>query len=41
MTRALGLIGLLIAMAIGFYLYTKSTQTTSSALGAATPQGRD
>jgi hypothetical protein len=38
MTRVLGLIGLLIAMAIGFYLYTKSTQTTSSAVGAATPR---
>jgi hypothetical protein len=38
MTRVLGLTGLLIAMAIGFYLYTKSTQTTSSAVGAATPR---
>ena len=38
MTRVLGLIGLLIAMAIGFYLYTRSTQTTSSAVGAATPR---
>ncbi len=38
MTRALGFIGLLIALAVGFYLYTKSTQSTSSALGAATPK---
>jgi len=38
MTRALGFIGLLVALAIGFYLYTKSTQATSSAMGAATPR---
>jgi hypothetical protein len=38
MTRVLGLIGLLIAMAIGFYLYTKQAQTASSAAGAATPK---
>jgi hypothetical protein len=38
MTRALGFIGLLIVLAIGFYLYTKSTDSTSSALGAATPR---
>ena len=38
MTRALGFVGLLVALAIGFYLYTKSTQATSSAMGAATPR---
>lgn len=38
MTRVLGLIGLVIAMAIGFYLYTKQAQTASSAMGAASPR---
>ena len=38
MTRVLGLIGLAIAMAIGFYLYTKQAETASSAMGAASPR---
>jgi hypothetical protein len=38
MTRVLGLIGLLIAMAIGYYLYTQQAQSASSALGAASPK---
>jgi hypothetical protein len=38
MTRVLGLIGLVIAMAIGFYLYTKQAQTASATTGAATPK---
>ncbi len=38
MTRIFGLLGLVIALAIGFYLYTKQTQTASSATGAATPR---
>ncbi len=38
MTRMFGFVGLLIALAIGFYLYTKQTQTASSATGAATPR---
>lgn len=38
MTRVLGFIGLLMALAIGFYLYTESTKSTSSALGTATPR---
>jgi hypothetical protein len=38
MTRALSFIGLLIALAIGFYVYTNAAKTDSSALGAATPR---
>jgi hypothetical protein len=38
MTRILGLIGLLIALAIGYYLYTRQAQTASSALGASNPR---
>ena len=38
MTRVLGLIGLVIAMAIGFYLYTKQAQTASSAAGSGQPE---
>ncbi len=38
MTRMLGLVGLLIALAIGYYLYTKQTQSAASATGAATPR---
>ena len=36
MTRALGLIGVLIAAAIGFYLYTQQAQTASQ--GTANPR---
>ena len=38
MTRILGLIALVIAMAIGFYLYTRQAQTASSSLGASNPR---
>ena len=38
MTRVLGLIALVIAMAIGFYLYTKQAQTASTSMGAASPR---
>ncbi|MBZ5569687.1 MAG: hypothetical protein LAN64_17810 [Acidobacteriia bacterium] len=38
MTRILGLIALVIALAIGFYLYTKQAQTASSTLGASNPR---
>ncbi|MBZ5629868.1 MAG: hypothetical protein LAO06_13495 [Acidobacteriia bacterium] len=38
MTRILGLIALVIALAIGFYLYTKQAQTASSATGASSPR---
>ena len=38
MARILGLLGLVIALAIGFYLYTKQAQTASSAAGAPTPR---
>ncbi|MGZ4835173.1 MAG: hypothetical protein ACXVZZ_06025 [Terriglobales bacterium] len=38
MTKALGLIGLLIALAIGWYVYTQQAQTVSSAAGGATPK---
>jgi hypothetical protein len=38
MTRVIGMVGLVIAMAIGFYLYTKQAQTASSAVGAASPK---
>ncbi|MGI9102936.1 MAG: hypothetical protein ACR2IF_10895 [Terriglobales bacterium] len=36
--RAFGILGLVIALAIGFYLYTRQTQTDAKALGAATPK---
>lgn len=38
MGRILGFIGLLIALAVGAYLYTRQTQSTSAALGAAGPR---
>ncbi len=38
MIRVLGLIGLVIALAIGLYMYTRSAQTASSAVGAASPR---
>jgi hypothetical protein len=38
MTRALGLIGLLIALAIGWYIYTQQMETSSRAAGAANPK---
>lgn len=38
MTRVLGLIGLLIALAIGWYVYMQQAQTASSAAGASTPK---
>jgi len=38
MARILGLIGLLIALAIGWYIYTQQMETTSRAAGAATPK---
>ena len=38
MTRVLGLIGVMITMAVGFYLYTNQAQTASGPAGAATPR---
>jgi hypothetical protein len=38
MIRVLGLLGLVIALAIGWLVYTKQAQTASSAAGAATPR---
>ncbi len=38
MGRILGFVGLLIALAVGFYLYTRQAQSTSSAIGAASPK---
>ena len=38
MTRILGLLGLVIALAIGWVVYTKQAQTASSGAGAATPR---
>ncbi len=38
MTRVLGLLGLLIALAIGWYVYTQQAQTVSSAAGGPTPR---
>jgi hypothetical protein len=38
MTRILGLLGLVIALAIGWLLYTRQAQTASSAAGGATPR---
>jgi hypothetical protein len=38
MGRILGFIGLLIALAIGGYLYTRQAQSTSGALGAGNPR---
>ncbi len=38
MTRMLGFVGLLIALAIGFYLYTRQAQSAASATGAAAPR---
>lgn len=38
MTRVLGLLGLLIALAIGWYVYTQQAQSASKAAGAATPR---
>ncbi len=38
MTRVLGLVGLLIALAIGWHIYTQQMETTSRAAGAATPK---
>ncbi len=38
MTRVLGLIGLLIALAIGWHIYTQQMETTTRAAGAATPK---
>jgi hypothetical protein len=38
MTRVLGLLGLVIALAIGWYVYTQQAQTASTAAGAGTPR---
>jgi hypothetical protein len=38
MGRMLGFVGLLIALAVGAYLYTRQAQSTSAALGAASPK---
>lgn len=38
MTRILGLLGLVIALAIGMYLYSKQAQSTSAAAGANNPK---
>jgi hypothetical protein len=38
MGRMLGFVGLLIALAVGVYLYTRQAQSTSAALGAASPK---
>jgi len=38
MTRFLGFLGLLIALAVGAYLYTHQAQSTSTALGGASPK---
>jgi hypothetical protein len=36
--RILGLVGLLIALAVGFYVHTRQAQSTSGAMGAASPK---
>ncbi len=38
MGRILGFVGLLMAMGIGLYLYSKQVETVSGAAGGATPQ---
>jgi len=38
MGRVFGLIGLLIALAIGWHVYTQQMETSSRAAGAATPK---
>jgi len=38
MTRVLGLLGVVIALAVGWYVYTQQAKTASSAAGGPTPR---